>query len=104
MHAVLTPFCSLPFLRDPDVALSIAVKTLLDELPVDEAAEERAARIEAFPAKFVPFATHFVEDLSICYALFDAILAGVRSLDDKLVSAADKKVWEQTSKYLQARR
>jgi len=83
--------------------MAIAVKTLLDDLPLNESAEERKARLVGFPTKFVPYATHFVEDLEICYAFFDALHAAVKSLD-KEVSATEKAAWDSASNYLQPRR
>ena len=94
---------SLPFLNDPDVALGIAVKTLLDDMPLNEGSEERTARIKAFPVKFVPYATHFVEDLAISYAFFDALYAGIKTLSNEIPSA-DRAAWKAAYDYLQQRR
>jgi len=100
--AELTGPRSLPFINDPDVAMGIAVKTLLDEVPASEPAKERAQRKKDFPARYVPYATHFEEDLDIAVKFFGALHAAVKSLD-KEVSAADKAVWDRASKWLEAR-
>lgn len=83
--------------------MGIAVKTFLDDLSADEKPEERAERKKDFPTKFLPFATHFTEDLDIAYAFFDALAEGVKSLDNE-ISASDKAAWEKASKYLESRR
>ncbi|KAF4924501.1 hypotheticall protein [Colletotrichum viniferum] len=94
---------TLPFLHSPDIALGIAVKTLMDEVPAGETLQQRQATIDAFPGKFFPYATHFKEDIQLAYAFFDAIHKGVQTLN-KEVSAADKAVWSTASKYLDQKR
>ena len=94
--------CSLPFLTDPDIALGIAVKTFLDDDNVNDSKERRATRIAEFPQTYVPFATHFVEDMRICYGFVNALSLGVGTLD-KEIPAADKLVWENAAEYLAAR-
>lgn len=92
----------MPFLHNPDIALGIAVKTLMDELPAGEI-EKRQAKIEEFPVNFFPYATNFKEDIQLAFAFFDAIHKGVQTLN-KEVSAADKAVWSTAGKYLDQRR
>ncbi|KAI0198994.1 nuclease-like protein [Astrocystis sublimbata] len=94
---------SLPFLTDTDVALGIATKTLLDDIGPDDTPAQKLAKKKDFPSKFVPFATHFHEDLEIACDFFDALHAGVKTLTSEM-SAADKTVWETASAYLQLRR
>ncbi len=94
----------LPFLRDPDVAMGIAVKTLLDDVPADEPAEQRAARMKEFPAKYVPFASHFAEDIEISFDFFNALYQGVKATTNTEISAVDKAVWDRAAKYLELRR
>lgn len=86
------------------MALGIAVKTLLDDVNVSESAEERADRLNTLPGKFFPYASHFAEDISITFAFFDAVYAGVKALGEKELPSADKAVWESAKKYLDARR
>ncbi|KAF6823890.1 xpg domain-containing protein [Colletotrichum musicola] len=93
----------LPFLHSPDIALGIAVKTLLDELPVGESPEKRQARVDGFPAKFFPFATDFKEDVQLAFSFFESIHKGVNALN-KEISAADKAVWAAARYYLDQRR
>jgi hypothetical protein len=88
---------------DPDVALGIAVKTLMDEINLNDTPQLRAQKRAEFPGKFVPFATHLEEDMSIAFGLFDALAVGIKSLD-KEISAADKAMWEKAGRYLELRR
>jgi len=92
----------LPFLYDPDVALGIAVKTYFDDiLPNDP---NKAQKKAAFPGTYVPYALNFAEDLDIACSFFDAIYAGVQTLDAKDLPAADRAVWDKAAKYLELRR
>lgn len=92
--------CRLPFLKDNDVGLGIAVKTLLDDfLPTDTEEQKQVKRAE-FPGKFVPFATDFYKDLKVAFAFFDALYAGVQKLDVEYVSVNDRKVWDRAAEYL----
>lgn len=93
----------LPFLNDTDVALGIAVKTLLDDIHPNETPEQKAVKKQEFPGTFVPYATHFFEDLEIAFNFFDAIHAGVKTLKSE-VSAADRSAWDKAAVYLQLRR
>lgn len=64
--------------------------------------EQRAARMADFPRTYVPFATHFTEDVRVCYGFVNAVCAGVGTLD-KEIPAGDKRAWEAASEYLAAR-
>ena len=99
----LTHPVRLPFATDPDIALGIAVKTLMDDITPTETRDERVAKMEEFPAKFVPYATHFVEDVRICFAFFEAVYQGVQTLD-KEVSSVDRAAWDKAYEYLQTRK
>lgn len=92
----------LPFLMDSDVALGIAVKTLLDDISPKDTAEQKQAKKTDFPGKFVPFATHFFEDLQVSFEFFDALHAGVKTVPE--ISAADKASWDKAAEYLKIRR
>ncbi|KAF9881057.1 putative XPG domain-containing protein [Colletotrichum karsti] len=94
---------TLPFLYTPDIALGIAVKTFMDEIPAGESKEKRQARLADFSEKFFPYATNFRDDVQLAFAFFDAINKGVQTLN-KEVSAADKAVWSTASKYLDQKR
>jgi len=83
--------------------MGIAVKTLLDDMPSGLSAEDRLAYLDEFQPKFFPFTTHFVDDLSICWKLFDALVTGINTLDTEM-SAEDKAAWNNAAKYLAGRR
>ena len=92
----------LPFLYDPDVALGIAVKTYFDDiLPNDP---NKAQKKAAFPGTYVPYALNFAEDLDIACSFFDAVYAGIQTLDAKDLPVADRAVWDKAAKYLELRR
>ncbi|RYP24469.1 hypothetical protein DL765_000489 [Monosporascus sp. GIB2] len=101
MEAIIASM--LPFLTDTDVALGIAVKTLLDDIDPNESAELKATKKAGFPGKFVPFATHFFEDLDIACDFFGALHSGVKTLE-KEISAADRGAWDKAAIYLKLRR
>jgi hypothetical protein len=52
----------------------------------------------------VPYATAFADDLEIACKFFDALYAGVKTLDETEIPAADRATWDKASKYLAARR
>ncbi|KAJ2903992.1 putative xpg domain-containing protein [Zalerion maritima] len=95
----------LPFTSDPDVALGIAVKTFLDELPSVSTLEERQDRALDFPTKFVPFAIDFMGDLKICFAFVEALYKGVKTLDQDStpIATIDRNTWDKTHKYIESR-
>ncbi|CAK7275274.1 hypothetical protein SEPCBS119000_006610 [Sporothrix epigloea] len=94
----------LPYTESPDAALGIAVKTFLDESFEDTTPQDRAARKKAFPAKFVPHATHVFEDFEVAFGLVEAIYAGVQKLSDSEISSTSKAEWERAKKYLERRK
>lgn len=93
----------LPFLNDTDVALGIAVKTLLDDIHPNETPEQKATKKQEFPATFVPYATHFFDDLEIACEFFNALHAGVKTLTSE-ITPADRSAWDKAAVYLQLRR
>ncbi|KAK2066508.1 hypothetical protein P8C59_000320 [Phyllachora maydis] len=94
----------LPFLFVPDVGLAIAVKTWLDDIAPSVSAQEREGKKESFHQDYVPFATHLWEDVEICYQLFDALYAGVKTLHGKTMSSSDRAEWGKAAKFLETRR
>ncbi|KAL7625082.1 hypothetical protein AAE478_004296 [Parahypoxylon ruwenzoriense] len=93
----------LPFLSDTDVALGIAVKTLLDDIHPNETPEQKATKKSEFPATFVPYATHFYDDLEIACDFFNALHTGVKTLKSE-ISPVDRGAWEKAAVFLQLRR
>ena len=93
----------LPFLREPDIGLGIAVRTFFDEDNVADSKEGRAARLAEFPKTFVPFAEALVEDFRTSVDFFFALNQGVQTLDAKEFSTTDKTAWTKAQKYLESR-
>jgi hypothetical protein len=52
----------------------------------------------------VPYATAFQEDLDIACKFFDALHAGVKTLEEKEMSTADRATWDKAANYLAVRR
>ncbi|KAL1894750.1 hypothetical protein Sste5346_005725 [Sporothrix stenoceras] len=94
----------LPFVEFPDAALGIAVKTFLDESLEDKTPEDKEARKKAFPAKFVPHATHPFEDFDVAFGLVEAVYAGLQTLGESDLKPETKAEWERANKYLQRRK
>ncbi|KAK8058734.1 nuclease-like protein [Apiospora phragmitis] len=69
----------LPFLMDTDVALGIAIKTLLDDIQPSDTPEVKASKRADFPGKFVPYATDLHKDLKIADAFFVALNEGIKT-------------------------
>lgn len=86
------------------MALGIAVKTWLDDVKLDTSKDEKAQRLAEFQGIYVPYATHFQEDLDIAFHFFDAIHAGVKTLSPKEMPPADATVWDKAAEYLGLRR
>jgi hypothetical protein len=100
---LLTYHRRLPFLNEPDIALGIAVKTFVDELSPTDTPEQKKDKIDKFPEKYVPYATHFSEDLEICYNFVEAMYTGVKSLDKELPTV-DKTARDKAYQFLKQRR
>ncbi|CAK7267060.1 hypothetical protein SEPCBS57363_002408 [Sporothrix epigloea] len=94
----------LPYTESPDAALGIAVKTFLDESFEDTTPQDKAARKEAFPIKFVPHATYLFQDIEVAFGLVEAIYAGLQKLSDSEIEPASKAEWERAKKYLERRK
>jgi hypothetical protein len=101
----LLPF-SLPFLLPNNCALSIAVKSYLDELfsndadPTSPATKSRV--LETASQRYFPQSVDFAGDLKKAFELWDAIYEGVRS--GSALPEATRKMWAETDEWLAARR
>lgn len=93
----------LPFLNDTDVALAIAIKTLLDDIQPTDTPEQKETKCAEFPDKYVPYATDLPKDIGIAKAFFAALHGGVKTLGNEQVSANDRKSWDHAAQYLEAR-
>ncbi|KAK1760826.1 nuclease-like protein [Echria macrotheca] len=93
----------LPFLSEPDASFGIAVKTYFDEVGPKDTPEMKEKKKGDFTERSMPYATAFSEDLDIACRFFDALYAGVKTLD-KEISADDQKAWKSAAAYLDNRR
>jgi len=95
---------SLPFAKDIDTGLGIAVKTYLDDfLKLEWSAQEREANKSQYVERYLPHSVNFREDLEVAFKFFDAVYEGVKLLGDE-ISDADKKAWDNAKAYLEKRR
>ncbi|KAJ5024177.1 temperature dependent protein affecting M2 dsRNA replication-domain-containing protein [Bipolaris maydis] len=98
----------LPFLLPNNCALSIAVKSYLDELLSNDAdptaAETKARVIETASTRYFPQSLNFVEDLTTAFSMWDAIYAGVTSASSTTIPEATKQAWAETNQWLAERR
>lgn len=97
----------LPFLLPNNCALSIAVKSYLDELLSNDAdptsTQTKTRVVETASTRYFPQSVDFSGDLKTAFELWDAIYDGVKN-GGPAVSEANKKLWEETNGWLAARR
>ena len=102
------PAFSLPFLRDADCALGIAVKHYLDELsaqteqplsaPVRDSVKDKGAK------SWFPHAEAFEESLTGAFHLWDAVYAAVKVAPEEVASKTIKQEWAAVDKWLEERK
>ncbi|KAH8725801.1 temperature dependent protein affecting M2 dsRNA replication-domain-containing protein [Phaeosphaeriaceae sp. PMI808] len=118
-HMLLTGCCNrlaadltqvamkLPFLIPNNCALSIAVKSYLDELVSNDAdptsPQTKARVLETASTRYFPQSLDFSGDLKTAFELWDAVYEGVQSAGNA-VTEANKKSWTETNEWLAARR
>ena len=123
----LLMFSSLPFLRDTDCALGIAVKHYLDELsaqPEPTSEDSRNNVKEKGSKTWFPHAVNFIGSLEHAFELWDAVsrtivellkrlvmilmhlqvFAAVKLLPDATMSKAEKEEWGHVDEWLAERR
>ncbi|KAH9877912.1 hypothetical protein J1614_003129 [Plenodomus biglobosus] len=97
----------LPFLLPNNCALSIAVKSYLDELlsnDADPTADSTKVRVvETASTRYFPQSIDFTGDLRTAFQIWDAVYDGVKN-GGNAISAANKKLWSETDEWLAARR
>lgn len=97
----------LPFLLPNNCALSIAVKSYLDELlsnDADPTSKSTKVRVvETASTRYFPQSIDFHGDLRTAFQIWDAVYEGVMN-GGNVVSAANKKLWSETNEWLAARR
>lgn len=98
---------SLPFLLPNNCALSIAVKSYLDELLSNDAdptsPDTKARVLDTASTKYFPQSENFPGDLSTAFEIWDAIFQGVKN-GGNAIPEATKKLWSETNEWLSARR
>ncbi|KAJ4362352.1 hypothetical protein N0V83_010445 [Neocucurbitaria cava] len=99
----------LPFLLPNNCALSIAVKSYLDELlsnDADPTSPETKARVVGTASKrYFPQSIDFSGDLQTAFELWDAVFDGVKNNGGGgAVPETTKKLWTETNEWLAARR
>ncbi|EDU48756.1 XPG N-terminal domain containing protein [Pyrenophora tritici-repentis Pt-1C-BFP] len=98
----------LPFLLPNNCALSIAVKSYLDELLSNDAdptsPETKARVVDTASMRYFPQSLQFETDLKMAFSLWDAIYAGVNSANNTTIPEATKQIWTETDKWLSERR
>jgi hypothetical protein len=96
----------LPFLLPNNCALSIAVKSYLDELLSNDADPTAVATkkrvLETASTRYFPQSVDFAGDLVKAFGLWDAIYEAVK--DASGVPEATRKLWNETNDWLAARR
>ena len=90
-------------MREPNIALGIALQTFYDEDEITKPKEERLARLEAFPKSWIPFAETIVEDFRMAGSFVKAIAQGLKTLKPEQLSDADKQIWLKAEEYIDAR-
>ncbi|CAG8975384.1 hypothetical protein HYALB_00009525 [Hymenoscyphus albidus] len=96
---------SLPLSTDIDIAFGIAVKTYLDDfVEVNATAEEKAIKKPKYIDRYLPFAVNWPEDLQVAMNFFDALHAGVKTLEGGEIPEADRKAWDEAGAWLAARK
>ncbi|KAF2126461.1 PIN domain-like protein [Dothidotthia symphoricarpi CBS 119687] len=97
----------LPFLLPNNCALSIAVKSYLDELLSNDAdptsPSTKSRVVETASTRYFPQSLDLPGDLQTAFALWDAIYSGVKA-GGSIVPEPSKSLWTETNSWLAARR
>lgn len=87
-------------------ALSIAVKSYLDELcndPDPTSAEAKQRMKETAATRYFPQSVDLISDLHTAFELWDAVYEGVKT-SGGLLKESEKKQWNEANEWLSARR
>ncbi|KAF2009073.1 hypothetical protein BU24DRAFT_90435 [Aaosphaeria arxii CBS 175.79] len=96
----------LPFLLPVNCALSVAMKSYLDELhnqsePTSAKAKEQVR--ETVSTRYFPQSEDFDNDLKLAFDLWDAVFQGVKT-SGNLVKESEKKQWSEADEWLASMR
>ena len=95
---------SLPFGKDVDVGLGIAVRTYLDDYAQIGASQEDQKIVKAqYVTQQLPDSVDFAGDLDVAFNFFEAIYSGIKTFGSE-IPKEDLAVWVGASKYLTERR
>ncbi|KAL2838726.1 hypothetical protein BJY01DRAFT_33284 [Aspergillus pseudoustus] len=94
---------SLPFIDDNDCGLGIAVRTYLDDLPLQEDATSPDARqeVKAKGKEWFQHSDSFTGNLDRAFKLWDAVYKGSQNAGKEF---KDGKTWADANKWLFERR
>ncbi|KAJ5932368.1 hypothetical protein N7516_006857 [Penicillium verrucosum] len=93
----------LPFIDDNDCGLGIAVRTYLDDLPLqaNPTSPEARADVKAKGKEWFQHSESFIGNLDLAFKLWDAVYAGTQSTGNEFKEA---KFWGDANKWLAERR
>ncbi|KAF7530657.1 hypothetical protein PCG10_000166 [Penicillium crustosum] len=93
----------LPFIDDNDCGLGIAVRTYLDDLPLqaNPTSPEARSDVKAKGKEWFQHSESFIGNLDLAFKLWDAVYAGTQSTGKEFKEA---KFWEDANKWLAERR
>lgn len=104
---ILIPDTRLPFRLPTNCALSIAVKSYLDELLSNDAdptsPQTKARVLDTASTRYFPQSVDFKGDLRTAFGLWDAVYEGIKN-GGNAVPESTKKLWAETNEWLAARR
>ncbi|CAG8268272.1 unnamed protein product [Penicillium olsonii] len=92
----------LPFIDDNDCGLGIAVRTYLDDLPLqaNSTSPEARADVKAKGKDWFQHSESFTGNLDLAFKLWDAVYAGTQNAGREF---KESKLWEDANKYNMAR-
>ncbi|KAF3483463.1 XPG I-region protein [Arthroderma uncinatum] len=95
---------SLPFIDDNDCGLAIAVRTYLDDLPQEPEPTPQIVRdeVKAKGKEWFQHSHSFSENLDTAFHLWDAVYKATQTAAKEPM--VDSKLWDDTNKWLSARR
>ncbi|KAI3300683.1 hypothetical protein DTO002I6_1406 [Penicillium roqueforti] len=93
----------LPFIDDNDCGLGIAVRTYLDDLPLqaNPTSPEARADVKAKGKEWFQHSESFIGNLDLAFKLWDAVYVGTQSTGKEFKEA---ELWEDANKWLAERR
>lgn len=93
----------LPFIDDNDCGLGIAVRTYLDDLPLqaDPTSPEARAEVKLKGKEWFQHSESFTGNLDLAFKLWDAVYKGTQNAGKEV---KDAKLWTDANKWLSERR